>query len=76
YKALSYMWGPEASNDIILNDKCHVVRDNLYEFLFLESLNRECEGTRYWIDQLCIDQRNVQERNHQVAQMVDIYSSA
>lgn len=30
----------------------------------------------YWIDALCIDQRNIPERNSQVARMADIYTKA
>jgi hypothetical protein len=33
-------------------------------------------GLEFWIDALCIDQSNVSERNHQVAQMSQIYSNA
>jgi hypothetical protein len=30
----------------------------------------------YWIDQLCIDQSNIDERNQQVSMMASVYSSA
>ncbi|PSN64780.1 HET-domain-containing protein [Corynespora cassiicola Philippines] len=30
----------------------------------------------FWIDQICIDQTNIRERNHQVQQMSHIYSNA
>lgn len=33
-------------------------------------------GLEFWIDALCIDQRNVAERNHQVGQMGEVYSRA
>jgi hypothetical protein len=39
-----------------------------------QSMNGEPDW--YWIDALCIDQDNVEERTHQVAQMKDIYASA
>ncbi|KAF2633929.1 HET-domain-containing protein [Macroventuria anomochaeta] len=38
---------------------------------------RECYcSTWFWIDALCIDQDNVDERNHQVQQMGEIFSCA
>ena len=33
-------------------------------------------ATYYWIDAICIDQSNIQERNHQVQNMRTIYSEA
>lgn len=32
--------------------------------------------TFYWIDAICVDQENISERNHQIAQMGRIYSGA
>jgi hypothetical protein len=29
---------------------------------------------RFWIDAICIDPENIEERNHQVALMKDIYT--
>jgi hypothetical protein len=38
---------------------------------------RLTEGPRHlWVDAVCIDQANVKERNHQVAQMGTIYANA
>ncbi|KAF2452112.1 hypothetical protein P171DRAFT_321969, partial [Karstenula rhodostoma CBS 690.94] len=39
---------------------------------------RKNERTRplLWIDAFCIDQSNIRELNHQVAQMRDIYAAA
>ena len=31
---------------------------------------------RYWIDALCISQADMEERNHQVKRMVEIYGQA
>lgn len=76
YKALSYVWGTPAVNYILVDEKRFMIRDNLYAFLFTESLNPTCEETWYWIDQLCIDQVNAAERNHQVARMSTTFASA
>jgi hypothetical protein len=75
-RALSYTWGTSSRDEIVVNDKRFVVRDNLYDFLFLESLNPACAGSYYWIDQLCIGQSNIDERNQQVSMMASVYSSA
>jgi hypothetical protein len=72
FTAVSYVWGPKSSNHILVVGKRFVVRDNIYDFLFLESRHQQCETTLYWIDQLCVDQQNLCERNHQVSLMSDI----
>lgn len=42
----------------------------------LRHLRRECQGKLFWIDALCIDQDNLDERNHQVQMMHQIYFRA
>ncbi|KAJ9659233.1 hypothetical protein H2198_003237 [Neophaeococcomyces mojaviensis] len=81
YIALSYMWGPEIPyHDIKLVERgtnrkgLFRVRSNLYGFL-LRAASSEV-GTSFWIDAICINQQNVQERNHQVRQMGSIYRNA
>ena len=77
FHALSYVWGHHSHNRILIDGSNFHVRDNLYHFLEEKSLDRDfCLHTRFWIDQICIDQENVRERNHQVNQMAQIYSSA
>jgi hypothetical protein len=73
YVALSYMWGvPTTTFDFIVRGTKNIrIRQNLHNFL---SLYRD-EGY-LWIDQICIDQTNVLERNHQVALMSRIYEGA
>lgn len=76
YMCLSYRWGPpEPSNNILINGQLFAVRQNLLDFLDMARQNIAATTT-YWIDALCIDQHNILERNHQVAQMGDIYSRA
>ncbi|EPE27592.1 hypothetical protein GLAREA_04383 [Glarea lozoyensis ATCC 20868] len=73
YEALSYEWGPELpEHQILLNGFIFNVRENLWNAL--HSLRTKDEERIFWIDALCINQRNVDERNHQVAQMARIYS--
>jgi Heterokaryon incompatibility protein (HET) len=91
YRALSYAWGPNSSSTkkIFLNGKIVQVRRNLWEalahiqFACFDFRTREKEdvfaeenSTWVWIDALCIDQRNVEERNHQVGVMGRIYGGA
>lgn len=75
YKALSYTWGePNIQRDrhILIDGKEFMVRENLY--CFLQTLPGD--ETLFWIDQICIDQSNVLEQNHQVQFMSNIYRGA
>lgn len=77
FHALSYVWGPPSHNKILIDGYSFEVRNNLYHFLKEKSLDRDfCLHKRFWVDQICINQENVKERNHQVNQMAQIYSSA
>jgi hypothetical protein len=55
---------------IRLNDTKYLVRNNLFEFF--EHVELELDDY-YWIDAICINQSNDQEKNHQVGMMKDIY---
>ena len=75
YCALSYVWGnPEYTLDIIVNGVSRPVTTNLEAGL--RHIRRKSQGIVLWIDALCIDNDNVQERNEQVSSMGEIYSSA
>jgi hypothetical protein len=87
WTCLSYTWGdPDTSTCKIIrmNDCDFEVRRNLFNFLrLLQSSERlskpkllAMSQRHYWIDALCIDQTNNSERNHQVAQMGEIYAGA
>jgi hypothetical protein len=76
YVCVSYRWGPAAPcREILINDQLHTVRQNLFEFL---EVLRTKTGMlpKLWIDALCIDQQDNLERNHQVAQMGQIFFQA
>ncbi|KAI8225327.1 Heterokaryon incompatibility protein 6, OR allele [Colletotrichum sp. SAR 10_96] len=74
YEALSYAWGStDQSETITANGQILHVTKNLYSAL--EHL-RQKENRILWIDAICIDQTNLQERGHQVGQMSDIYRQA
>jgi hypothetical protein len=75
YEALSYVWDqlPERKH-IICNDTPFPVTGNLHAAL--RRLRRPNESRVLWIDQICIDQENIPERNQQVLIMRDIYRGA
>ena len=85
YIALSYTWGSPTPRHVIgINAKGFEVGDNLYRFLLKYQASQRVnpiyeKGFRVkylWIDQICIDQERVEERNHQVRLMSSIYQQA
>jgi hypothetical protein len=83
YVALSYTWdSPILTHEptrtvyhkILVNGETFEVRDNLHTCL--RYLRLALKIRVLWIDAICIDQKNVLERNHQVSQMAKIYRSA
>ena len=73
YLTLSYTWGPPSPTAFILVDGKHFeVRQNLYDFLL--AFRNDGRNKEYiWIDQICISQGHLGERNHQVQLMSKIY---
>lgn len=75
YEALSYYWGaPSAQKVLIVNNKEVLIRESLYSFLKTLAINGQ--SLPVWLDMLCINQKDVAERNQQVSMMSDIYRSA
>lgn len=77
YIALSYTWGDGMPIDNVnLNNGGKIpVRDSLYQFLRLQA-TYVSEATHFWIDAICINQKDIWERNHQVGMMKAIYEHA
>jgi hypothetical protein len=76
YEAISYAW--ESSDK-----PCSIQIRNIGPIAIPESPFNVLRHLRYvhrcrvlWADAICIDQRNVSERNHQVAKMADIFSAS
>jgi len=76
YRALSYTWGKEEDGDpqVRLNNILVTVTRNLE--LALRYLRPKSQETTWWIDQLCINQEDKDEKSTQVSRMKDIFSSA
>ncbi|KAK5711192.1 SNF1-interacting protein [Elasticomyces elasticus] len=75
YIALSYMWGDRNQLQAIwLGGRRKEVTPNLHRAL--KGLRDPIVPMLLWVDSLCIDQENAEERNQQVAMMDTIYSGA
>lgn len=75
YTALSYTWGaPEQSHRIMINDAYFKVTESLE--IMLQHIQSSTETLTLWIDQLCINQRDLDEKNAQVPRMKEIYREA
>ncbi|KAI5867932.1 heterokaryon incompatibility protein-domain-containing protein [Durotheca rogersii] len=75
FEALSYTWGGSQENHSIrLNGETRPVTDNLH-YALRRLRNRRAERT-VWIDALCINQDDSDEKGLQVAMMGEIYSRA
>jgi Heterokaryon incompatibility protein (HET) len=71
YKALSYVWGDATKTlPILVNEKLYHVTINCYAAL---RRLRKMGERRIWIDAICINQKNDEEKSAQVAFMRDIY---
>jgi hypothetical protein len=80
YDALSYSWGMNDDGDttpnrtISIDNKTVQVTQNLFEGLLRMRQNEA--AIHLWVDAVCINQDNLEERNAQVTRMGDIYSHA
>lgn len=76
YEALSYEWGDPSGprHNIILNGQPFEVRENIFQALFhLRSIG---VTEPLWVDAICINQEDLQERGNQVRMMDSIYKLA
>ncbi|KAH5621407.1 hypothetical protein HBI23_240630 [Parastagonospora nodorum] len=78
YEALSYCWGsPEKLVPITCDGKLFEISPSLRDGLQqLYQYSKTSENSWFWIDQICIDQKDGLERTHQVQLMNKIYSSS
>lgn len=72
YLALSYVWGSRQIVAYVLVEDCYsLVTGNLYAAL--QHLRSEQEPLYIWIDQICINQQDQEERSQQVMLMHEIF---
>jgi len=72
YQALSYVWGdPKVTKPISLHGSIFSVTLNLH--VALRRLRCAIDTRIIWIDALCINQRDIDERTQQVVLMSSIY---
>ena len=70
------MWGPEApERHVLVDGKILQVRDNIWRCL-KHLRDHNLMSSRLWIDAICINQNDEEEKNKQVAMMRDIFRRA
>jgi hypothetical protein len=75
YEALSYVWGnPEKKLPLRIHNQSFDATVNLHAAL-LRLRNHFMERI-LWVDAICIDQENQEEKEHQIQSMAKIYSQA
>jgi hypothetical protein len=75
YEALSYVWGDrDNTQSIAVNNRNIPITANLHEALL--SLRDASLERIIWIDALCINQNDLEERRQQIGLMAEIYSKA
>lgn len=75
YEALSYVWGNDIASDFVLCGKARItIGKNLS--VALRQLRRVDRTRTLWIDAICINQKDVDEKEVQVGSMHQVYSNA
>lgn len=75
YEAISYSWGHPGHTDAITCglDIMRISQENADA---LRALRHRTKSKHYWIDAICINQRDQKEKATQVAQMLQIFGKA
>jgi hypothetical protein len=82
FVALSYVWGdPDFTHCIMVNGHSFAVTANLYAALrhlrkVSSTIGFDAAEFPFWIDAICINQADVDEKSLQIPRMREIYSSA
>jgi len=75
YTALSYVWGdPQRCRSILVDGRRLEITENLA--IVLDHIHPKRCHRLFWIDAVCINQEDIQERESQVTQMRRIYFQA
>lgn len=75
YIALSYTWG-DANDKVVITVADDYLEVTKTLHVALRHVRLAQEPITLWVDAICINQTDVDERNHQVRQMIDIYKKA
>jgi hypothetical protein len=77
YVALSYVWGDSSNPQLVLVDSGAIsVTPNLHHALLRLRPDAGQDDLVMWIDAICINQEDIQERNVQIGNMRAIYQHA
>ncbi|KAF2820972.1 heterokaryon incompatibility, partial [Ophiobolus disseminans] len=77
FTALSYAWGTsKPSREIELDGCLMLVSQNLLDALVELQADESTSQKLFWIDAICINQRDIAEKSTQVQMMGDIYRRA
>lgn len=75
FVAISYTWGsPSNLSSVLLNDSRIEVRENCHNALL--QCRQQNIKQHIWIDSICINQDNIDEKGTQVAMMASLYRHA
>lgn len=75
YEAVSYTWGdPCLTHHLEIGCQSLLITESLYTLL--QHLRYTDLPRRLWVDQICINQADLDERGNQVAMMADIFAAA
>jgi hypothetical protein len=77
YYALSYVWGDDSKRrSILINGQRRDITENLYDALrhLRRFYVRQNFSPSIWVDALCINQNDTDERSQQVTRMTNIYT--
>lgn len=74
FNALSYVWGDKVTDTVRCDFVDIPVTKNCWDAL--RRIRNLYNETIIWVDAICIDQTNMEEKEHQVALMRDIYLRA
>ncbi|KAF7185309.1 Heterokaryon incompatibility protein 6, OR allele [Pseudocercospora fuligena] len=75
YGALSYTWGPPLPAKLVIIDGC-TFEATCNCYFALEQLRSRQHTEYFWIDAICINQSDNDEKGPQVQMMADIYTNA
>ncbi|KAH8669559.1 heterokaryon incompatibility protein-domain-containing protein, partial [Tricladium varicosporioides] len=74
FEAISYRWASGNEVPILLDRKKFTVAGEVHKLL--RTLRYRLEDRLLWLDSICIDQKNNEEKSWQIGFMNEIYSSS